>query len=536
MDGNRDSFSFNRVSKLFSFTAFQGLMLILTGLVAFCFLVELPSFLHVTGENVYPESAGVLAALRWANGLPLYGDYRQPPYLVTAFPPLWYAFLALAVKAGIAKLDALTLFGRILSLASVFGIAVIGFRWNQRLTHSRWSAVLTPAFYLSFPILIPWAVTARPDLPALFLGLLALYWSGFGSSTASLGLAAALAALAFLCKHNAVAIPVAIVLWLLLYNKWKQIWVFCGVWALVAGSTLLAFQLSSQGLLLLNLSGAKFGHFGLTYVHDILTRLFAAPGNAFAVALFALGVFGFLQPWDRRSERSCLLKIYLIVALGFAVISSAAAGAATNYYLEPALAMALLIPTGLASLEPEWKNDSPLVLFAAVILIALVAPSLDTQRRNLMHSRPEDLRREVALMKDKRVFTDEPYLAARTSNPQAIDLASLINTERTGGWAAWSSAMIAQALQNKRYELVILRTPMAPPYLPYEPKAAYPRYPRLDDALQVAVIQNYHLCFQTENEEFGPLYFYSPVLDERNPARGCASLKRSDSPENDTHK
>ena len=91
--------SLSRLSTVFSFRTFYILLLILTGLMVILFLLGTKRYLPVTGENVYPESAGVLVAQRWAHSLPLYEDYRQPPYLITAFPPLWYALLAGGAKA-----------------------------------------------------------------------------------------------------------------------------------------------------------------------------------------------------------------------------------------------------------------------------------------------------------------------------------------------------------------------------------------------------------------------------------------------------
>ena len=147
---------------------------------------------------MYPEAAGVLSAQRWAHGFALYEDYRQPPYMTASFPPVWYGILAIAAKLGLSDLNALTLFGRLLSLACLFGVAVLGFRWNRKIGHPLGLALLTPLFYLSLPILIPWAVTARPDFPGLLLVFLALYVSSLRSTTASVFLAAALAALGFL--------------------------------------------------------------------------------------------------------------------------------------------------------------------------------------------------------------------------------------------------------------------------------------------------------------------------------------------------
>jgi hypothetical protein len=398
----------------------------------------------------------------------------------------------------------LTLFGRIWSLVSLFGVAGLGCLWNRRLGLPFRLALFTPVFYFSFPILIPWAVSARPDLPALFLGLAALYWAGLRSSTSSVALAGVVAALAFLTKHNAVAVPVALVLWLLWSKRWKHAGVFCAVWASVVASALVGFQLSSNGLLLLNLSGAKFGQFALTFVRDVLNRLLVTPGHGFAVALFAFGAFAVLENWNHKDPRIRLFNIYLVVSFCLAVVGSAAAGAAVNYYLEPALAMAMLLPAGLARLEGTWRSDSPLASLAVVMVLALLLPSLDAQRWNWMHDKPEELRRVAALMENRHVFTDIPYLAARMSTPQSLDLASLLNTERTGGWAAWSSAKLAQGLKAKEYDLVILVAPVGE--WPYNRAALYPRWPRLDSALQAAIGQNYGFCFELDAS-----YVYAPL-------------------------
>ena len=175
MDNVPDCVSPSRIAALLSFSNITRLLLILSGCAALLFLIEAVRFLPVTGENMYPESAGVLAAQRWAHGLPLYADYRQPPYLVTPFPPLWYGCLAIAAKFGLNDLDSLTLFGRVSSLAFLLGTMGLGYVWNLRLGLSPQLALLTPAFYLSFPVLIPWAVTARPDFLSIVLGFAGIY-------------------------------------------------------------------------------------------------------------------------------------------------------------------------------------------------------------------------------------------------------------------------------------------------------------------------------------------------------------------------
>lgn len=491
-------------------------LLIVAGLGAGLFFVRIPQFIPVTGENVYPESAVVVAAHRLINGLPLYEDYRQSPYLMTAFPPLGYWILGVAAKFGLTSLDSLTIVGRALSVLSLMGATLLGFLWNRRLGYSTRVSLLTPAFYLSFPALIPWAITARPDFSALFLSLAAIFCVFVRPSTAMVAGSGVLAAVAFLIRHNSVAAPLTVVLWLLWIRKWKMAAVFCAAWAIVVGAVLVPVQMSTGGLLTLNLSGAKFGHFAFTYFRDVLLQLLTTPGNGFCILLFALGIFAAIQSFRTPDSRIHLATIYLMVSLGLAVIGSAAAGGGPNHYLEPALAIAILIPFGVARIEESSKGDPASALCLASLVLVLLLPSLDVQRWKWMHERPENLTSLIPLLSDKKVFTDVPFLASRSQQPELVDLSSLINTERVGGWAGWSSAALVKDLQEKKYNLVILSQPVEKAYVP---EGRYPRAPRLNVAIRQAISENYRLCSEvTEN------YIYYPMSTASLAEDGNCSL------------
>jgi len=324
------------------------------------------------------------------------------------------------------------------------------------------------------------------------------------------------AALAFLVRHNAVAAPVAIVLWLLWLRRWKHAGLFCLVWGAISLGTLAAFQLTNHGMLLLNLSGAKFGALSLSYTRDTLFRLLVSPGHSFAVVLFAFGAFSVFELWNQREERLRLISIYIIVAFGFAAFGSAAAGAAENHFLETAFAMAVILPAGLARLGQSWTSDSPLASFVVVILLFLLLTSVDAQRWNFMHTRPEDFRSLLPVMEGRNVFTDVPYLAARTATPQFLDLVSLTFSQQTGGSTSWSSASLVGDLQQRRYELLVLHERAD---IPYDPTARYPRYPRLDSSVRAAIDAHYRLCFALNNN-----YVYARRPADKNlPGGSCPS-------------
>src|SRR5215471_2745001 len=223
------------LNEMLSFANFQRLLLLLTGSAAAVFLVEVIRFLPVIGDNMYPEAANIVVAQRWAQGFPLYSDFRQAPYLLAGFPPLWYGLLALAAKAGFSQIDALTFLGRLLSVGSLLLAAALAVLWNVKQGYAVISSLLAAALYLAFPVLMPWAVTARPDFPTLAFCFLGIFFIAFRPHSAGIVIAAVCTAIAFLMKQSSVAAPTAIGLWLLWSRRWWGVVLFSLTWALLVG-------------------------------------------------------------------------------------------------------------------------------------------------------------------------------------------------------------------------------------------------------------------------------------------------------------
>lgn len=131
-----------------------------------------------------------------------------------------------------------------------------------------------------------------------------------------------------------------------------------------------------------------------------------------------------------------------------------------------------------------------------------------------MHARPENLKHVAMLAQGREVFTDIPYLGARLPAPQLLDLVSLLNTERSGGRAAWSSASLASSIGQKKFAVVILHEPVNAPYDPTDHH--YPRYPRLDDAVRTAIGRNYAFCLEMDTA-----YVYFPRTADGPSAPGA---------------
>lgn len=494
------------MTALISFRNFRRIVLLLTAVIAVLFLIEAARFIPVTDENVHTESAYIVSAQRWAQGLPLYSDFRKPPYLITPFPPLWYSFLLLAQRAGITGIDALTLFGRALSMGALIGIVCLLFWWNRRRGFDRESSLLSCTFYLGIPLLMPMAVIARQDLPALFFSLLAVLVVSMRPSAAFASLAGVIAGLAFLTKHSSVAAPITAVLWLLTLRRWRDSALFCTLWAIVVIPVMAHFQVASGHTMLMNLSGSKFGPASTKNLHDILIHLMTTSGEQIMLVLFGFALFAFLEKNDNARDR--LLKIYFLVSLPLALFACRFANATANHFLEPIMVWALLVPVAMQALEKHWKDAPAQSAFVTVLAVVLLAPTMDVQLWATRNEHPDDVRALKQVVAGKRILSDVSYLGARSANPGFLDPISLNFAEQAGAWSA--QPIIAQ-LGSHGFQLVILHWSLD------DPRWQTIRYPRLSPAMRSAIRENYTFCFELDSD-----FFYAPATaDSTSPTSAC---------------
>ena len=415
-----------RWSSYFSYKTFLITALLFSTAGALLFVVEAKHFLHAASDNVYPEATGIASALRWANGLPLYTNFQDPPYILTAFPPLWYLCLRGGLLAGFNNPDALTFFARSLSLVFLGALTLLAFYWNRRRGHSWGESALGPTLYLAFPALMPWAVSARPDFPSLFFAVAALVAVTLKPRADGALLAGFLAGICFLFRHSCVSAPTAIGLYLLMSKRWRDTILLCIGWLVPVVAVLWKFNAASNGALRTSLSGSNFGSMNITNAHEILTYLFTRQGYGFTGLLFALGLFGLILAWNRTTDPAGrILVFYLILTLGLAVLGSSLAGAGENHYLEPALAAALLVPVGASELRKTWPANSLLPAFITVLIVIVWLPNIDVRHWQAGDRQPANFHDLIGLVERKNVLTDIPYLAARTPSQEFLDATSL---------------------------------------------------------------------------------------------------------------
>jgi hypothetical protein len=498
-----------------SFSFFLVLVLIISSLAGILFLVDARRLLHSEADNIYPEATGVVSALRWARGFPLYQQFQDPPYIVTAFPPLWYLCLRAATHFGFDDPDSLTMFARDLSLAFLGALLLLSFYWNKKRGYSMGESVLTSLLYLAFPALLPWAVSARPDFPCLFFALAALVTATLRPRDDGALFGGFLAGLCFLFRHSSVAAPTAIGVSLLLSRRWRQTVMLCLGWSVPVLAVLWKFDSASNGAMRASLSGSNFGSMSMTNVHEILTHLFTREGFGFSGLLFAFGLLGLAVAWTRLEDHAGhVLFLYFILTMVLAGMGTSLAGAGENHYLEPALSAALLAPVGAAELRKHWPSDSLLPAFLCILVLVVWLPVLDLRHWQVADRRPANFHDLVPWVEHRSILTDIPYLAARTSSQEFLDATSLRYAEAVN---RWSPRAVVRDLDTQRFDAVILHESVTKMGNEQEQD----RYLRLGTAIREAIQRNYEICGQRDSAS---IYARIARTDAESQASACRSL------------
>jgi hypothetical protein len=502
---------------LLSFEFFQKAFLGVTGIISLFFFVEAARLMPVHGENMTAESSTVLIAQRWAQGLQLYTDFRKPPFLIAPFPPGLYALLVAGYKTGIRSVHDLMLLGRWLSLMSLLGIGGVTYFWNRSRGFSSEASLVTPLLFFCFPALLPWAATVRQDFPGLLLAILGVLLAFHRPAWKWIVAAASLAGAAFLIKHSFIAVPTALVLWMGFNRRWKHALLFCLVWFVIVGTVVGYFQWSTPGLMRLNISGGKIaGAASLHNVHESFAAVAWAQGHQVVILMLTFAILGATLSWRKFNNPSWFLSCYFVVSLLFALFVSSFSNASYNHYIEPALVCSLFAPIVLGYLGRNWPREVPTASFLFILMLMLLAPTIDVQRWNMMNDRPDDLDKFVPIVRSEKILTDVPYLATNSAQPQFVETISLRFSEKAG---VWSPLPIEAVLQQKQYDLVVLHWSLD------DPRWDYHRYARLGPELRRSIRENYSFCAVVQG-----VYFYTPTAlsitsPDEHSTRDCPSLR-----------
>ncbi|MBN1867673.1 glycosyltransferase family 39 protein [Candidatus Sumerlaeota bacterium] len=327
-------------------------------------------------------------ALRFADGRGLYESIAQPPYLMDNYPPLYPALWSVFARRTGPSLAPGRWLNAAAALLAIVAVGAIVWTAGRCVL----LASLCPMLVLSSRSWLRWSAYARVDVLAVALTLWGLWL--FAASVRSERprewrlAAAALFALALLAKQTVVAAPAACLIWLLANDRRGAVRFFVEM-AVLAAIPLLALCIGTRGQYWLHLViyNRNVMHWNELAWWIRLAWILSYP------LIVAIGILAIHALCRFRSSESCpfnpqsairnpksepsirgLALAYLTMNV-FSFLSLAKSGAAENYLLEPACAVAVFLGAelgvllGRVRLEPRrWTNQA----LCAIVLALLV--------------------------------------------------------------------------------------------------------------------------------------------------------------------
>jgi hypothetical protein len=168
---------------------------------------------HFTCDDAEPEILN--QAWRFARGESIYRAIDSPPYAFAAYPPLYYALAGLLMKTtGLTFLPARLL--TFLSTLSVgWAMASLSRQWRQTARNGLWAAF----FFLLIPAALYNAARCHVQMMALAFSVWSLVFFLRGRRMPALIISPVLAVLAFYTKQTQIALPLALVMYLMVHRR-----------------------------------------------------------------------------------------------------------------------------------------------------------------------------------------------------------------------------------------------------------------------------------------------------------------------------
>jgi 4-amino-4-deoxy-L-arabinose transferase-like glycosyltransferase len=380
------------------------------------------------------------------------GDLREPPYVVSNYPPLFP--LVQAVFVGL--FGPAFWYGRLISLLSAAAVTLLVGLTLHALTRDRLASVAGALIFPAMPYVVRWSSLARVDLLGLALswgGLFVLArWPHKRWSVVAAGLL--LVAAVYTRQTYALAAPLAAFVWLLAQGQKRRALELAGV---AGGASLILFgilNVFTGGGLFLNMVTANLNDFRWERVSlNALGALLACP-------LLLIGALAFLAFAPRASNRSWwLVTPYLGASVPLALLVGKV-GSDVNYLLE--LSAALGLVTGAVI---SWQRKRPRVRTLLIVLLAVQVLALGQSSRvasglqdYVIEQRDEvgQLSRIVAEAKGP-VLTDD-YMGLLPLNGRRIYLQPFEMTQLAHD-NAWDQRPLLRDIEEERFPVIMMWKP-----------------------------------------------------------------------------
>ena len=185
----------------------------------------------------YPDSATLLRVIEFVHSGRIYPDFNLPPYLVTIYGPLTYTLLSIPYRLALALGVTPEILMRLFIVAAFCLCVFLVFLISRRLYGSGLVAWLCILFAISSLPLARWTTQLRGDFLALAFALLSVYLFLVAKGHRLTCASALFAGMAPLIKQTFLAVPVALIGWLIYRRRYQEavLWSACFALTLIGG-------------------------------------------------------------------------------------------------------------------------------------------------------------------------------------------------------------------------------------------------------------------------------------------------------------
>ena len=452
----------------------------------------------------YGEGFVMNYANLWANGTWEW-DINVPPYLTMAygvgFPILAYPF----VKLFGAELWV----GRSISLVATLVVCFLIYLIVKELTGKKIYGLLAALLPATQPAFRDWSIMARVDMPAVMLGLMGFYIAVRFKDSKHFFWCVIPFILAVMVKQIAIAALLAVMLYLLIYNR-KQLLVFSGLF--VSGLAVLLTPL------MIISGGTYWKHIALYMngIENINISLFNALFPAFFypfIALLFLSLVFLRRCWHRKEFT--MASLFFAVAFIVNAVASSKTGASCIYYYEAIFAGSICAGLSLPYLllyakRKRLKLNAVTVACGLVALLFIVMPIWYVKYPDQRYTNDMNIARVVMGDSEKPIISENPALALDMGKDVYIEYFIFTNMTRLG---YWDETPYVENYKNQDFDYILMRVSL-------DTRLDNMSKGYLDghflDVVLNAINQNYTLVYESEAE----VWLHSVYVYEANEKLG----------------
>lgn len=462
-------------------------------------------------------------AVRIAQGESLYPAIGTAPYIVTNYPPVFPWILSVFTDPGNVSFAA----GRLISVISTAIIALSVGGTVNRITGNRHAGWISGILVLSSPVIYFWGALLRVDILASMFGIAAI-WLAVTFRGRALLFSIPLLAAAIFTRQSSVEALFAIGLSLLLYRDENPetarrqtingVMVIAG-WAIC---TAIIFSVM-QGI-----SGGEFWRHTVTYTKTqfyperILTAVkWIFPSHALILILALLGLPRALADSKRR-----IIGLYFIASFATGMLSGKV-GSDLNYFINLIIASSCLAGIFISDLvQPliDGQKNRGWVLAVLILIPAAIIQSgmMEGNREKSFKPFPEDYL-SGRMIVEKLSSVNGPILSedegfCLLSGHEVLFNPFIMSEMAREGF--WNETPFVQAIENREFDLIMLRFDVNNPYNDDQPGAGgHAGWDRFTPRMEAAIGENYEvdMSFSQFPDIYVPVfmrrywYVYKPI-------------------------